>query len=650
MKRISLIVCLFLLCFSAKAQKIEYKFGKVSNAELEMKSYEKDKDAEALVLCENIKVYYDVRPTRIQLITEVFKRIKILKESGKSYADFAIPYRKNTKVMDYISGFNVISYNLVNGKAHKTSVDNKLIFDEEVIEDRYLKKFSASNVKEGTVVELKYKVSSDYYWDIPAINVQHEIPTLHGEYSVSIPEYLGYTLNTRGFIPLNLDKQIGRSTIPLTSPTVSYSCSEFYLNQDNVPGLNKADHVWYLDDFRAGLDFEITKIQFNGYNENVSRDWKDVNSFLKDASFGSDIKMKNPFKEEVAAIKSQGKSDQETITAIMDLVNSKINWDGTRTLTSKSVSAAIKKKSGNSADKNFVLAAALREAGYNVVPILLNPRKLGRLTRTRASIDKINTFILGVQLDASNIIYLDGADEHSSYNVIPTELLVDYARTYVPNEAGVGIDLIGNKKSMNVVSINASFNENKELEGSLKRVYSNQLAYEFSQEYSSYKNQEEYKAKNEKKYGFEIDSLSVKNLNSPRCNEEFKFKKGVDCTDSLIYMNVTLVPLISENPFKEIDRKIPIEFDNLESYKINCTVKVPDGYKLVEAPESQKYTACNKSLDAMVVTQLVGSTVHIRVEFNNNRIIYPSTDYGDLSKFFAELANLSESRIVFKKL
>ncbi|MDD2961504.1 MAG: hypothetical protein PHR45_05415 [Muribaculaceae bacterium] len=152
MKRIYFSIAIVLLCVVAQAQQANYKFGKVSKEELEMTSYDKDKDANAAILYEETNVYYDIS-NKILLVNEQFKRIKILKDNGKEHADFSIKYISNRLFHDYISYIDVVSYNLVNEKIVKTKLDKKMIFTEELSTNYSQKKFSAPNVKVGTVVE-----------------------------------------------------------------------------------------------------------------------------------------------------------------------------------------------------------------------------------------------------------------------------------------------------------------------------------------------------------------------------------------------------------------------------------------------------------------------------------------------------------------
>ncbi|MEZ5006065.1 MAG: DUF3857 domain-containing protein [Bacteroides graminisolvens] len=96
-------------------------------------------------------------------------KTKILKSDGTSYANVTIPYydsNKNTMKELVIDG-DAFSYNLENGKEVKTKMKKEYIFKERV-SDKYMQvKFSIPNVKIGSVIEYKYKVLSDFYYQLP---------------------------------------------------------------------------------------------------------------------------------------------------------------------------------------------------------------------------------------------------------------------------------------------------------------------------------------------------------------------------------------------------------------------------------------------------------------------------------------------------
>ena len=89
-----LIVSIMMLCIAsmACAQTLEpnLKWGKPTDAELNMTTYAPDPDAEAVILCSQTELKYDLSSGGFKLNTYTKKRIKILKEEGKDHANGAI--------------------------------------------------------------------------------------------------------------------------------------------------------------------------------------------------------------------------------------------------------------------------------------------------------------------------------------------------------------------------------------------------------------------------------------------------------------------------------------------------------------------------------------------------------------------------------
>lgn len=414
--------------------------------------------------------------------------------------------------------------------------------------------------------------------------------------------------------------------------------------------LDQKPHVWCVDEFKAGFDFEISGIEMPEYYHYFSTNWKDVNKALSESNFGDNLKLKNPYPQEVLKIKNSEGNDKNKISEILKLVQTKINWDGNRNMFAYKVSEAIKKGIGSSADKNFVLAAALRDAGYVTEPILLSSRKDGRLPLTHASQEKLSTFILKVNLPDSTSVFLDAADNYSNYNVIPTEFLVDRARTYDPNGTGNWINISSINKSTKNLFINCSMTNSNEISGKIITTYSNQFAYDFSSNYAKFKSKEEYIEDYEKDEDLKIDSIVFQNLNSTRCAEIITFKKGINSADEIIYINSTIIPLIKENMFKDVNRKLPIEFPFVSNYRISSTIAIPSGYEIEEMPKDMRVTACNDALSVTIRTKKLSDKIKVNINFKCDQLIFPNTDFVAISSFFEQLAQISNSQIVFKKI
>ena len=86
-------VCLF--AQTMNVPKVNPKFGKPTKEEMEMSVYEPDTTAAAVCLYKETEIYYeDLRIIPI-IVYKNKVRVKILKESGVSYANVSIPFIKN---------------------------------------------------------------------------------------------------------------------------------------------------------------------------------------------------------------------------------------------------------------------------------------------------------------------------------------------------------------------------------------------------------------------------------------------------------------------------------------------------------------------------------------------------------------------------
>ena len=85
-----LTFCTLFLIVAVNAQ--NYKFGKVSEEEVEATAHSENKDANAAILFQYQRTFYDYIPnTGFQLVTEYHKRIKIYTKDGFNWATESIP-------------------------------------------------------------------------------------------------------------------------------------------------------------------------------------------------------------------------------------------------------------------------------------------------------------------------------------------------------------------------------------------------------------------------------------------------------------------------------------------------------------------------------------------------------------------------------
>lgn len=627
-----------------QAQEPDYRFGKVSEEELRMERYDRDPDAEAVVLCEEVRTYYLIG-NQFTRMTDYFIRIKVLKAEGKEYADVELPYvfqRENYASLD------AVAYNLVDGKVVKTPLKKQYLFREEVGDEQWMLKFSIPEVREGTVIEYRYRMNSDFVTYIPSVVVQHDIPTVRMKATVEIPEYLRFNVNTKGYLSINMRENTIAGRIAGTD--VPYNVREITTEGRDIPALKKEPFVWNRNEFRSMIDFELSQIAMPFSDvQNFSLTWKDVNEALAETDFNSNIRMGNPFKEETAAIVARNLAPRQTLHELLRLVQSHMKWDGKYRLMSSSPRNAADKGTGNSAEINSVLMAAVKDAGFDVVPLLLNPRSRGRLPLAHPSFDGISTFILRVTLDDGKFAYLDGTDPDSDVDLLPTDLLVDRARIYgVSGDVG-WCDLSRLAPGNTHINMTLGFDPELSVHGRITERYTNVPALRCSSAYGDARSEEEYVEALEEEHHIRIDSLTINGLRSAHLTQEFTMTREPETAGDFIYLNATIIPFLTENPFKSPERKYPVEFDNPASYTMQGVLRLPEGYVVEELPRAARFNAFDGDITCFYMAQATNGVIQFNMRFNQKRLIFLPEEYADLQAFYGAVVNICNSRIVLRK-
>ena len=154
------------------------KFGKIDPAYFEMKVYDKDTSAEALILGDygESQIIYDQNEGFVVEYSRHF-RAKVFKKSGYDLANQELILYHNGNGQEKIVALKGSVYNMENGKVVESTLEKSMIFQEEMDSRHTEQKFTLPNVREGSILEFYYKVRSDF-WSLPDWQFQHDIPAL----------------------------------------------------------------------------------------------------------------------------------------------------------------------------------------------------------------------------------------------------------------------------------------------------------------------------------------------------------------------------------------------------------------------------------------------------------------------------------------
>ena len=316
------------------------KYGKPTMEELKMTTYAPDTAATAVVLYSKNNARYDLLNNDFRLVYTYEIKIKVLKSEGASYADIIIPYyskeRGGGTMKENITQLDASAYNLEDGKIVRTKMKRDLVFEERLNKSYMQIKFSIPAVREGTVFEYKYQLNSDFYYSINHWEAQRSIPVIHTQYDITIPEYFLFNLDMRGSHSLNMKDQSESLSYTLhyqNGQVEQLLCTGRHLSftGKQLPALRPDKYVWCADDYMSGVGFELRGINFPGsLYKSFTNTWETIDKMLlEDEDFGSLLKMRNPYRDEMTALALDKLTDrQDKIAAIYTFLKKKMSWNG----------------------------------------------------------------------------------------------------------------------------------------------------------------------------------------------------------------------------------------------------------------------------------------------------------------------------------
>lgn len=664
-----LVGLIFLFPLVVIGQKAPIKFGDVSVEDLKMTHYSKDSSAAAVVLADygESSITYSQEDGFI-LGFERIRRIKILKKEGFEWADFSIPLYHSAGDEEKLAGLKAVTYNFENGKIIETKVKNDAVFKEKYDNNLDVMKITFPNVKEGSIIEIFYKINSDFLFNFQDWEFQATIPTVLSEYRAKIPEYFHYDKYMQGYISLNINEQTQASaTITLTSKEregdrsvqTTYSTEKInYIEQrfrwaaNDVPAFKAEPFITTARDYISRINFELSFTQYPGQPiKRYMGSWEDINKqYAESSEFGQEVAGNGFLKKTVEEITGGKTSPEEKITAINNYVKQQVEWDGTnRRFISKSLKKTIEDRKGSSAEINLLLASMIDKADIKVYPVLLSTRDHG-FVREEIPISSQFNYVICLAQIGDKPILLDATDRLLPTGMIP-ERCLNGKGFLVSKEGFRWINLQPASRSKTMVNAEFSLTEAGDLTGKLQFDRGGYDGHLSRKAYAS-KKEDEYVKEFVGSKPWEITRYEFQNVKS--VHEPLKEIYEVNITQSatvagtIIYINPILLYRMDENPFKLEKREYPVDFSSPFERLFLCRITIPENLQVDELP-TPKVIALpgNAARYTYSVTQS-GKILNIVSNFQVNRSIFSQTEYPDLREFYNQVVAKQAEQIVLK--
>lgn len=649
-----LFVILLFNAFVAIAE--DFSFGSIRSEDIDMQQYLLDSTANAVILREygKARFQFDDQRGEISILFTHHVRIKIFNKEGNKHANIVIPLYKSGDRQEYVEGLKAITIN-VDGKREETWLDPKNVYQEAYSKYVNLTKFTMPNIREGSIIEYSYQIISPRIYNFRNWEFQAAIPKIYSEYEALIPATYNYNVIMRG--PYKLTDQKSRLVREgFRLPGWPIDCSELRYIMEKVPAFVEEDYMTAASNFKSAIYFELSDMYLrNGSKKSYTKEWKNVERELAiDKDLGGQAKQKDLFERYIPELLRDAPTDLDKAKAVFCFIQSQIKWNKYYGMFSDlGIKRALERHTGNIADINLALIAALNAAGLDAEMLILSTRENGIVNKLNPVMSEFNYVIAKLNLGEESYL-LDASDPLLPFGMLPLRCINDQGRVLPYKKASYWIDIKSKDKRNTKYVLTGELQSNGKLKGVISTNSYGYAAYNKGKEILGYPSVEEYIEKVKGEWpGMQIVSSEIAGLDTIEMALSEQYTVEINLFDSLgyeqLFFNPFLVNRISKNPFNLNERAYPVDLGVLYDETLMLDIKIPEDYELVSQPKNVNMALAEKGGQFISDIRFEDGRLYCNQLLRLNKVIYAPEEYLSLKEFFSRIIQLQKTDVVLKK-
>lgn len=599
MKRLIFLI-LFTISANVICQDFSLEYGKINRDELNLTEYDKDTEAQAVILFDIGETKfvdtesggYDINFTRT-------KRIKIFDKSASDIAEVSIPYYVDgygkTEIIKAIEAY---TYNVEDGGVVRKRVNLSSIYEEQFNDRWRIKKFVFPDIQDGSIIEYKYVLESPFHFNLPDWEFQDVIPTIYSKYTARMIPFYEYIFIAQGITKFDYqNSEISKENRTWGSVAKMYGQNvgngvEFqdyvhtYVLTD-VPAFKDESYITTKNDYIMKMDFQLAKFYSpNGAKTSIITTWPELSkSLVKNDYFGKFQKSCGRFAKKVLqddlSISSMG--EKEKAKAIVNYVKQNFKWNGYYSkYANKTAKDFFEQKNGNSAEINLFLTELLEAAGIAAYPVVISTRDHGRIASDYPFSHFFNYVLVLVR--TQHPFLADGTNKYLSFNMIPP-YCINGKGLIVDGASGSWVELSNSQMSAEVRNIT--------IRPDVENLKSTVNLSIHSTEYDAYNYKQAFKDDSVsmlKYYSEKFDEItSLKSFNYDQPNRPYSIivsgEKDIEKIGDNIIVQPFLNLALQKNSLTQKNRSYPVDFTYKKSDEFKIVIDKPEGFVVDNLPD-----------------------------------------------------------------
>ncbi|MCD1116845.1 transglutaminase domain-containing protein [Chryseobacterium turcicum] len=640
MKNIITLLSVFLINTALFAQDNKFlKMPKFNKDDLKKEKSEIDPKAPAEILYRSI--HYRIDNNTGNLIKEYTYRVKIYeKDKSEDWHNLEVSlYDNNSGDREFLNNMKALVYNLEGDNVVETKVDKSSKFKSK--ENKYItvNKYAFPSIKNGSILEYHYEVSSPFSYEIPLIYIELDTPSVYTEYVFDTPLQMSYNVDFTGSL---LPKyKAMKEEIMYGSQYKTYR-----FGYDNLKGFKTEKYVNNNDNYRTKIRAELHSTYFGNNLKMYTSNWEDIRKKLWDHDdFGVQYKKDKLVKELLPAGILNEKDDMSKANKILDYVKTSYTWNYNNGIYAENgIKDVIKNKIGNDADLNLMLTAIFRSANIKAYPILISTVRNGYLNLTFPNLGNFNYVVVGAEIN--KVFYLfDATSKQSQANLLPSRVWNNNGLLMKDDKAET-IFLNNVKISYNSHTVKAKINS----DGTVSGVYQDQdegmMAMNAKENFDE--NPDKYKKEYKENFSVDFNNINSRVLDGGEFRSTMSFASNnmIDNLGKKIIMNPLLFLHQTKNDFDQLDeRRYMIDFISPISKTKVVEIEIPEGYDVSDLPKNKKIVTEDKEISYSYTIEKKDNRIITISEYNIASANYPKEYYPAFKKIWKVISDY-ESQVM----
>jgi len=651
-----LVTILLIIFSSLMANAQDFGFGAVTPEEYEFDKKKLDSTSNAVVLREFGKGFFEMNfegHTDVAFIYHV--KIKIYNRAAFDQANITVPLYKGEFRDESINDLSASTFNFVDGKLVETKFNKENLIIENRSKSLNLAKFTLPNIKEGSIIEYSYKLLSPNVFNFKTWLFQSEIPKVYSEFITVIPVIYNYHTSLRGELKLSDSKsEIVKKCYTFAGLPINCSKSTYLMK--NIPAFVKEDYMSAPSNYMSAIHFELSQFQHvNMKKVDYTKTWKDIDEdLISEQGFGGQMKRKDLFKNLTTKIAADSLSNLEKAKAIYAYIKKQIKWNNVYgKYATENIKKALETKSGNVADINLSLIAALQAASFDAEAVILSTRDNGVVNKLYPIVTDFDYVVAKVDIDGISYL-LDATEPLLPFGLLPFRCINDQGRVVNLKKPSYWIDLKASQKTTKNYLFNAKLDLDGKMTGKLTVHSQGYAALDKRKEIKNFGSVNEFVEKLEESMPrTKILSHNIFNLDSVEnaLTEEYtiEIKTNNELRQNEFYFNPFIINSISKNPFNLNERKYPVDLGSKSDNRATITIELPTGFEMVDQPKNLAIALGKNGGKYLLETETANNAITVNQTIQLNNATYQPEEYLALKTFYSKIIQNQKIDFLVKK-